>query len=280
MPASIAGNPASNASIQSTAAKTIAVTPSASVEGTESITLNIPSIFTPVTQTQDLPDAVLSFSLATELAHTFLGSPIPGLSDLTGIFGNSHSPTPATNATITFTPPSSGWALYMESLAGNSNNTPSGWVAWGDSAAKSISSTSPITATDAVSTSFSWCNIAATFSGAIPTFVGNHQAVYALTSTSGTASITFTPAAGNFLVVSIYGTTSVGGSLSGFTLSDSKGDSFTRIASASAGASSVNGPVSLTVFIVSGVIGGSTTFNSTISGSFGGGTAFTLSVSE
>lgn len=279
MPASIAGNPASNASIQSTAAKTIAVTPSASVEGTESVTLNIPSIFTPVTQTQDLPDAILSFSLATELSHTFLGAPIPGLSGLTGVFGNSQSPTPS-HATITFSAPSAGWALYMESLAGNSNTTPSGWVSWGDSAALSISSPSSITATDTVSSSLSWCNIAATFSGAIPTFIGNHQATYSLSSTSGTAALTFTPTAGNFLVVSIYGTASVGGSLSGFTLSNSRGDSFTRLASNSAGPSSFNGPVSLTVFIVSGAVGGSTTFNSTISGSFGGGTAFTLSVSE
>lgn len=282
MPSSIAGNPQSNASIQSTAAKTIAVTPGPSVEGTESVTLNVPSIFTPVSQTQDLPDATLGFSLAPELPHTFLAASIPGLTSLTGIFSNSHSPTPATNATITFTPPSAGWALYMESLAGNINSNISGWTAWGDASALSISSTSPVTATDTASTSFSWCNIVATFSGTIPTFVSNHQSTFTIPpgSTSVSVSQTITPSAGNFLVVAIYGTVASTGNFSGYTISDSKGDSFSQIAVANAGASSFNGPVALNVLVAPNIVGGSTTITATINGLFPAGSAFILSVSE
>lgn len=282
MPASIAGNPASNASIQSTAAKTIAVTPGPSVEGTESVTLNVPSIFTPVSQTQDLPDAILGFSLASELPHTFLAASIPGLTNLTGLFGNSHSPTPATNATITFTPPSVGWAFYMESLAGNINSNISGWTAWGDASALSLSSTSPITATDAASTSFSWCNIVATFSGAIPTFVANSQATFTIPPGSTTVSVsqTVTPSAGNFLIVSIYGTVSSGGNFKGYTVSDTNGDSFSQIAVGTAGASSFNGPVALNVLVAPNIIGGSTTVNATINGLFPAGSSFKLSVTE
>jgi hypothetical protein len=280
MPTSIAGNPASNAAIQSTARKVIAVTPSpAPTPVASTITLNIPPIFTPITQTVTLPGP-LAFSLATELPHTFLGAPIPGLTGLTSVSTNGHSPSPATNATITFTPPSSGWVLYMESLSGNSNNAPSGWTPWGDSAALSIASTSPITATDIVSTSLSWCNTAITFSGAIPTFIVNNQAIYSGGTTTKTASLTVTPSAGNFLIVSIYGFAGVGGSFTGFTLSSSKGDPLPQISVGAAGASAFNGPVTLHLFISPGVIGGSTTISSTISGTFPGGSNYTLSVTE
>lgn len=277
-----ASNPQINATAQSiatTVAKTVvAASPS-------QIALNVPNIFTPTAQTVTLPGP-LSFSLAAEPSGTIFKAPSPGLSSLTGFFTNTYasSVTPA-SATITFTPPSAGWAFYMESAAGATNSAPTpGWTAWGDGAARTVSSTSPITATDVPANSFSWCNTALTFSGTIPTFVNNHPTNFSLvfgSGGSGTASVTFSPTAGNFLIVSIYGTAGGGGGLTSLSLSDSTGDTFTQVAKASA-ASAVgfNGPVALSVFVVPGAAGGSTTINGSVSGNFPGGSFFRLSVTE
>src|SRR5258708_26814841 len=127
----LAPQAASNAQINATA-QSIATTVAKSVVAASpsQITLKVPSIFTPPTQTVTLPGP-LSFALASEPVHTFWAAPIPGLTSLTGTFTNSYSVrlTPNTHPTITFTPPSAGWALYTEPFAGTST-TPTGCTAW------------------------------------------------------------------------------------------------------------------------------------------------------
>jgi hypothetical protein len=275
-----ASDPQINATAQSIATTVAKTVVSAS---SSQITLNVPPIFTPTTQTVTLPGP-LSFSLASEPQGTVFKTPAPGLTSLTGFSTNTYANSVGSHATITFTPPSIGWAFYMEALAGGTNNTPPGWTAWGDGAALSISSTSPVTATDTVSTPVAWCNTALTFSGPIPTLVGNHPTNFSLvfgSNGSGTASASFSPTAGNYLIVSVYGTVGVGGSTTGISVSDSNGDAFTQVASAKAGTVvGLNGPVALAVFIAPNVVGSSTTVNGSVSGNFPGGSAFRLSVTE
>src|SRR6202790_935507 len=245
------GNQASgftNAAAQSTAIKVVEATPpSSGGGGISSITLDIPNIFTPVTQTVSGPGPVtLDFTLATEPTGTYFKAPTPGLTALTGFFSNNYAnPSVATHPTITFTPPSIGWAFYQEVDAGNSNDHPTGWTAWGDASALSISSTSPITATDPTALGNTWCNIVLTFTGTIPTLVGSHTQNLTLTfgaAGSGTGSVTFTPTTGNYLIASIHGATGGGGSIGGVSISDSNGNRYNQVAAASSASVGFEGP--------------------------------------
>jgi hypothetical protein len=71
MPLGVQGNPASNAAIQSTAAKTAAASTSAEIE------LQVPSIFTPTDQTVALPGPLV-LDLASELQNTVFAGPASG----------------------------------------------------------------------------------------------------------------------------------------------------------------------------------------------------------
>jgi hypothetical protein len=153
--------------------------------------------------------------------------------------------------------------------------------------ALSISSTSPITATDGVGNALAWCNGVLTFSGAIPTLVANHQANFSFPGSgsftfSGIASLTITPTAGNFLVVTIQGSVAAGGTntLGGVSISDSVGDVFSQVVSVGAAGTAFSGALSLLTFIAPAVVGGSTTINASVSGKFSAGTGFFLSVTE
>jgi hypothetical protein len=139
-----------------------------------------------------------------------------------------------------------------------------------------------------VGNALAWCNGVLTFSGPIPTLIANHQANFAFPGSggpftfSGTASLTITPTAGNFLVVTIQGSVAAGGTntLGGVSISDSVGDVFSQVVSVGAAGTAFSGALSLLTFIAPAVVGGSTTINASVSGKFSAGTGFFLSVTE
>lgn len=129
MPASLAGNPATNASVQSTARKVIAATPAPPSSSGGSVSLDVPNIFTPIAQTVTLPGP-LSFSLATEAVGTFLG-----------VNGLANAPFPddvvvgggGTSATVSLTTPGHDLVFYfaaVDNLHGSGLTGPgAGWTA-------------------------------------------------------------------------------------------------------------------------------------------------------
>ena len=287
-PLPAASNANSGAQAASQAIEIVETTPSSSgtttASGVTSVGLEMPSIFA-VSGSPITSSGTFDVTLTSEPTGTVFKAPDPGLTNLTGFFSNNYANNSATtNPTITFTPPSTGWAFYMEAAAGNSNTAPSGWTAWGDGAVLTLSSTSSVTATDTNANAYSWCNAVLTFSGSIPSFVANHHAAFTLNfvAGSGTASVTVSPTAGNYLIVSVYGAIgTISGSISGISVSASNADSLIQVATAyAAGAPGFNGPVKLATYIAPNVVGGSTTIQGSVTGDFTGGSGFTLSVTE
>lgn len=266
MPASIAGNPASNASIQSTAAKTIAVTPGPSSTAVSSeVTLDVPNIFTPITQTVDLPGP-LSIALATEPLGTVFNVPPAGLSAIEAINSASlvtggSGASLATTATPTT---ATSWGLYA--FVGNQIadlTNPSGWTAFlpnpsangnGGSFTKALSGTSPVSVGVALPTNDTASAVLAIFSGALPSVVQQNSAQPAGT---GVITVAFTSnnTAGNTIIVvaGFSGSTSIGPT--SLSVSDTAGNVYNTLANQQATGGS-NEQTSLLVVIAPNCIGG------------------------
>jgi hypothetical protein len=201
MPASIAGNPATNASIQSTARKVVAATPPppASSGSGGSVSLDVPSIFTPVAQTITLP-GTLTIGLATQLANLVFLTP----STLSGGLEaqNTGSGSGVGSVTTTASPTTgTSWGLFSY-ITNGSPGTPSGWTQLFASSpvfVQSLSGTSPVSVS--VSPGAAGNNLASAlfiFNGTLPTLV---QAAHATTVYSGTVSFASNNTAGNTLVI-------------------------------------------------------------------------------
>ncbi len=194
-------NPQVNAAVRSN----IINTPASSASPTETITLDMPSIFTPITQTKTLPGP-LEVALAPEPANTvFAGPPSSGLAG----FDVLVPATGDTGSIVITGAPNAGseWVMYVGFGSGltASSNTIAGWTALPENNTNERqygmllpAGTAPITLTDPLTSSGYWVG-GLYFLGSEPTFVQKAQIA------TGGATVTLNFAnpttAGNWILV-------------------------------------------------------------------------------
>jgi hypothetical protein len=130
MPASLAGNPATNASVQSTARKVIAATPNPPSSSGGSVSLDVPNIFTPIAQTITLP-GTLAFSLASQPVGTFLG--VNGFANAPYPDGSAVNTVSGLSASLSYNTPGQDLVLFfaaVDNTHGSALTGPgAGWTA-------------------------------------------------------------------------------------------------------------------------------------------------------
>jgi hypothetical protein len=196
------------------------------------ITLDIPNIFTPVTQTVPLPGTV-TFALANEPQGTVLGSGLSGVIGLDVVFFGAGSNAGAGTATTTGGAPATTpeWALYTGYIQGSHFVAgPAGWTALANTTTQSPqyviqipSGTTSLVATQTVAGpgGNNWSTVMAYFSGNIPTFIQNNLGSSGSLATTS-VPFTTTPTLGNSALV-IVRTTLSGGPL-GAVVTDTQGN--------------------------------------------------------
>lgn len=275
MPLGIQGNAATNAAVQSTAAQTPSQVPSTIAGPPVSVSLAIPSIFTPVTQTgvesaQGL--VALAFSLAAESPHFFLAGPVPSAA----LYVDADNVASTSSAVIstTATPSQGGTDFAMvftaqDGTAGETLFAPgAGWTnqfTAGTSTAFSqqLSGFNSVTASSTISISSSWTSILVLFGSN-----GSSTVSHATTLNSGNfGSGSGTPAnntAGNTLILVRYSTVLFGTVPTISAVTDSQGNAWFPVIS-TAGNLSGSG-TALAVWIAPNVIGGANTITWTQTG--------------
>ena len=170
----------------------------ASGGGATKASLNVPSIFTPTTQTVTLPGP-LSFGLAPESPATVFQAPPPGLSGFEGF--SSGTATGGRSTSVTATPTtSSSLGLYI--VGGSvAPVAPSGWTSIGSTGRvfiNSISGTAPVSITQSSSVGTDLIHALGLFVGPAPPLVqSNSKTAGAL----GTLAFPGANTAGNTLVI-------------------------------------------------------------------------------
>ncbi len=290
MPASLAGNPATNAAIQSTAGKVAEATPPAVAPavapstGLTSVGLDMPPAFT-VTNSPLTSNGTIDVAWAPEPPGYFLAAAPAGLTSLaevTNSQGNNNSSATEV-ATITSTPPStvsSGWFLYTSVSAGASYLNPSGLTQHGNLGTANFSTDVPVTYTETGNDVYTFVNTLLTFSGSQPAFV--QYATGSLNSSLvGSASFGSNTTAGDALIVILKGVGTPSNELVHMTFTDSGGNLYSLVsANLIASASGNNGWVQEQVYICPSCVGGADTISVTGSGHFGGGASYTVEIYE
>ena len=281
MPASIAGNPASNASIQSTAAKTIAVTPGPSTVSAE-IELIMPPIFTPVDQTVTLPGPLV-VGLAVETPGTFFSVSSGGLSALENVTsgGLGEGPSGSGSLTLSIAPTTAtSWGIYVAAYNGTLT-TPAGFTAFSGATAhnagffNSFTGTGAISISQAVASNSTANGIFAIFNGAIPAIVQQATAAF-VGVTPLTKAFTSNNIAGNTIIVIVSAINNTNGPFS-LSVSDTAGNLYTTIGYVQTGG--VWQP-SVLLAIATNVAGSANTVRASITGTPAGGSSGEMTIIE
>jgi len=253
-----------------TAVKQILATPSPA----SPITLNVPDIFTPVSQTSS---SLFSVALAPENANTFLAGPSGTATDLIDhALVTAVGSTTAVSITATPKQPSDlAMALLCTDSSNGGNLIPDvSWTQPGVSGAneqmffKNVSGTSPATLSGTIgSTSSNWSAALALFTanpGFTPALIHSATVFSGAFNSWTNSGIGFTPTAGNTLVaVVMSGNTSfLGGSASVVSFTDSQGDVFVPLGSV---INSSGQGTEIIVLAASKIVGGATTFSGVLS---------------
>ena len=274
----------SSAAIQSTATKVVEATPPSGGGGISSITLNIPDIFTPVTQTQTTDPVVLAFSLATEAPGTFFSVPSAGLAALENVVQGSltEGPSGTGNLTLTVSPTSAvSWGIYAAACNVTNLSTPPGFTAFSGATLHNagfyggLTGTSPITITQAVGNSSTASGVFAIFAGSVPTVVQQTSVTY-LSVTPITKAFTSNNTAGNTIIAILTAINNTFGPF-GLSVSDSAGNSYTTIGYVQATGA---WQTSVLLAIATNIAGGANTVTGNVTGRPAGGTSGTLQIVE
>lgn len=278
-----ASNAQAGAQAQSQAVIVVAQTPPATSGsgGTSTVTLNVPSIFTPTTQTVTLPGP-LAIDLATEPLGTVWNVLPPGLSSVEAVTVDSRTTGAGGSDTFsaTATPSTtSSWGLYA--AAGNNTVVPSqaGWTGFTGNAStgntcasffQAFSGTSPVTVSFSFGANSSETGALILFSGALPTIT--QQTSNAGFAANTTKNLAFGGAntAGNTLLVIVTAVNAAEPAYS-VNVTDSAGNTYFILDNQQGGGIH---PPTVQILIAPNCIGGANTVHASYSGINGGGTTF------
>lgn len=286
MPFGNQANPFTNAAAQSTATVVVRETVAA-IPPSLPVRLNIPSIFTPVSQTED-SSGLLAFSLAPQMQNTVFaaagGTALDQVDAITTGFGG-------TPASLSATPTHSGdLALVITTQDVNTGTAFNPGAPWslviGAGVNKNIykqvvSGTTPVTAAGPTGSAPAWDGVLMLLGaklGFTPTVVNATSVISGAFGSQTNLTIGFTPTAGNTLLF-VWSTGFANFAVSpnlGF-FSDSQGDIFTVLARSS------NSAASGTKTVVVGaraVAGGATTVSFVVTGNLVNGSLLALEISN
>jgi hypothetical protein len=248
MPLSIAGNPSTNAGIQSTAVKAAKSSPSAVAQDVELI---VPNIFIPTDQTVALPGP-LEITLAPEEVGTVFAAP-PKDGSSVYISGASSNTTQIPPSSVGFTVTSRSWLLLVNESYGFFNggiSAPTGAQSWSGvlaygvggsgsttAVAQAIVPANTVVATGGTASAVSHSNYLQVTS-ALAGFVLQDAMTPILTgvasgsSGSGSVAVTGTPTANQVLVAFAFTTNLPSNGLPwSASLSDTKGNTWIEVTS-------------------------------------------------
>jgi hypothetical protein len=290
MPLGLQLSSITSAAIQSTATNIAQITPGPSGGGgggISSITLNIPNIFTPTTQTKTTDPVVLAFTLATELPGTYLGVPSGAglgaleafnvVSNLTGAGGSA-------TVTVTSTPSTAtSWALLP--VVTKNGYAGAGLGAWtgitGNDGLKgtfikNITGTSPVSVSEPLIANDTATLALAIFSGPLPTIVQQNTAS-SWTGQTMSKAYGSSNTAGNTLFIIFQYTLS--STAFGVSASDTAGNSYVTLASTFGGSTAIGATAQL-IMIAPACLGGANTVNVKVTGGSGATPAGLLQIFE
>ena len=288
MPVPVQGNPASNAGIQSTAQKVVNESTS-----TGTITLDVPNIFTPTTQTVTLPGPLV-INLAVEPANTVFAGPASLASGAIDAVGTSTGDTNSISSTAT---PSSTNDLAFFIV---SKNTGGGGVSTGPDASWTLllsdsgnnfflydkaagAAGTPVTALIGQATAVIWAAatvLVSSNSGVAPTIVNSASVSSGIIGTGTyTHILPFTPTNGNLLLIVITSgnPATPAPSVSGF--SDTNNNTWAQLVQEASSNSVPTVGAFIAAFAASNIVGGSDTISFNTSGALGSGDVVAIEIS-
>lgn len=283
MPFGNQSNPFTNAAASSTVEKVAPTIPSSGGGGGSSqVTLNIPAIFTPVTQTVTEPGP-LAFTLATEAPGTYFSTPSSSLPNIENFVTGSQGFGASSSGTLTLSvspTTATSWGIYAAAYNGTLT-TPSGFTAFGGGSAhgtgffSALSGTSPISIAQAVASNSTASGVFAVFAGSLPSIV--QQAAATFTGvTPLTKAFTSNNTAGNTIIAIVTTANNTKGPFS-LSVSDTAGNSYTTIGYVQG--DGVWQP-SVLIAIATNIAGSANTVRANITGTPAGGSSGQLQIIE
>lgn len=213
--------------------------------GATQATLNIPSIFTPVTQTVTLPGP-LAFTLASEPANTALAGPPAGLSGLEAVVAGAVGPSTLGGVGISVTAApttATSWGLFAYYTNAGASPTPTGWATITGSDpifTKSLTGFSPITVTETVpALNNGGLSTLAIFAGAQPSIVQNASDGFSYLGAQ-TKAFPSANTAGNTLLIVMYSAGDTLGIAPSLSASDTNGNTYTALSNLAYGGTITN----------------------------------------